>query len=130
MHVPSYPRLPAWLPMMMLMLAGFAGPAQAVEFDEKLKAPMARGGAELKTQAESYSATFARLGSASPLEMVTNKALTAERFDLECRSIALWKTSGHWKTSRRWVWCRTKMVSASTTTRFRNGSRLPKSSPF
>lgn len=83
MRVPSYPRVLAWLPMMMLMLAGFAGRAQAVEFDEKIKAPMARGGAELKMQAESYSASFARLEGASPLEMVTNKALTAERFDLE-----------------------------------------------
>ena len=59
MHVPSYPRVVAWL----FMLASFAGVAQAVEFDEKVKAPMARGGAELKTQAESYSASFARLRS-------------------------------------------------------------------
>ena len=83
MHVPSYPRVPAWLPLTMLMLAGFAGGAHAVEFDEKLRAPMARGGAELKTQAESYSASFARLSSVSPAEMVTNQALSQERFDLE-----------------------------------------------
>lgn len=83
MHVPSYPRVLAWLPMMMLMLASFTGSAHAVEFDEKIRAPMARGGAELKTQAEGYSASFARLRDASPAEMVTNPAFTQERFELE-----------------------------------------------
>jgi hypothetical protein len=68
--------------MMMLMLASFAGRAQAVAFDEKLKAPMARGGAELKIQADSYSASFARLSTVSPAEMVTNRALSQEYFDL------------------------------------------------
>jgi len=79
MHVSSYPRVFAWL----LMLAGFTGHAQAVEFDEKVKAPMARTGVELKTQAESYSASFARLRDASPVEMVSSKALTQEHFELE-----------------------------------------------
>jgi hypothetical protein len=83
MHVSSYPRVAAWLPMMTLMLASFAGGAHAVEFDEKIKAPLARGGAALKTQAESYSETFARLRAASPLEIATNKALTVDRFDVE-----------------------------------------------
>ena len=83
MHVPSYPRVVAWLPVMVLMLASFAGRAQAVEFDEKLKAPKAMGGAELKTQAESYSASFALLRAGSPSEMVTNQALTRDRFELE-----------------------------------------------
>jgi hypothetical protein len=83
MHVPSYPRIVAWLPVMMLMLASFAGSAQAVEFDERIKAPKAMGGAELKTQAESYSATFALLRAGSPSEMVANPALTRERFELE-----------------------------------------------
>jgi hypothetical protein len=69
--------------MTMLILAGFAGLAQAVEFDEKIKAPMARGGAELKTQAESYSASFALLRAVSPVEMVTNQVLSQKRFDLE-----------------------------------------------
>ncbi|HYJ40959.1 MAG TPA: hypothetical protein VEW08_09225 [Steroidobacteraceae bacterium] len=83
MHITSYPRVAAWLPKVMLILASFAGSAQAVEFDEKIRAPMNRGGAELKTQAESYAASFARLSTASPAEMVTNGALSQERFDLE-----------------------------------------------
>jgi hypothetical protein len=82
MLIPSYPRVLAWLPLMMLLLATFAGRAQAVAFDEKLKAPMARGSVELKTQAESYSASFAQLRTASPVEMVTNRALSQEHFDL------------------------------------------------
>lgn len=79
MHVPSY-RVAAGL---LLWLASFAGVAQAVEFDERLRAPRAIGGAELKSKAESYSATFARLRDVSPSEMVRNKALTLEHFDLE-----------------------------------------------
>jgi hypothetical protein len=83
MHVPSYPRVLA----LLLMLASFAGGAQAAEFDngydERIKAPMAKGAAALKTQAESYSANFARLRTDSPAEMVTNQALTQERFELE-----------------------------------------------
>ena len=82
MHVSSYPRVLAWLPAMALVLASFAGSARAVEFDEKVKAPMAKGGAELKAQAESYSASFARLREASPVEMVSDKALALAHFEL------------------------------------------------
>lgn len=66
-----------------LALAAFAGSAQAVEFDEKLKAPMAKGAPELKTMAENYSATFARLDGASPAESVTNRSLFLDYFDLK-----------------------------------------------
>jgi hypothetical protein len=90
MHVPSYqvdrrrrPARGAVAAALLLWFASIAGVAQAVEFDEKLKAPMIRGGAELKSMAESYSAGFARLSTASPAEMVTNKALFLEHFDLE-----------------------------------------------
>jgi hypothetical protein len=67
----------------LALLAGLAGAAQAVEFDEKLKVPMVKGAPELKAMAESYSATFARLAAASPTETMTNKALFLEHFDLE-----------------------------------------------
>jgi hypothetical protein len=83
MHVSSYPRAVAWLPAVTLMLASFAGGARAVEFDERVKAPLARGGAEIKAQAESYAASYTRLRNASPLEMVADKALAQERFELE-----------------------------------------------
>ena len=87
MQVTSYPclkrlRRGTLAAGLLFWLAGIASLAQAVEFDEKLKAPMARGGAELKSIAEGYSASFARLRDASPAEQVTNKVLAAERFDL------------------------------------------------
>lgn len=78
MFVPSYPRLVA----LLLMLAGFAGGAQAVEFDEKLKAPLMKDPAALRSQAESYVARFTALQSAGPREMISNRALAAQRFDL------------------------------------------------
>jgi len=68
---------------LLLWFASIAGVAQAVEFDEKLKAPMAKGAAELKSMGESYSASFARLSNVSPAAVVTNKALFLEHFDLE-----------------------------------------------
>ena len=87
MQVTSYPclkglRRGTLAAGLLFWLAGIASLAQAVEFDEKLKAPMARGGAELKSIAEGYSASFARLRDASPAEQVTNKVRAAERFDL------------------------------------------------
>ncbi len=68
---------------LLLWFASIAGLAQAVEFNEKLKAPMAKGGVELKSMAEGYSASFARQRETSPRAMVTNKALFLEHFDLE-----------------------------------------------
>jgi hypothetical protein len=67
----------------VVLLAGLAGFAQAVDFNEKLKAPMVMHAPALKTMAESYSATFARLAAASPTEMVTNQGLFLERFELK-----------------------------------------------
>jgi hypothetical protein len=68
---------------LLVLFAGFAVMAQAVEFNEKLKAPMAKGAPELKSMAETYSATFARLREVSPTEMVTNRKLFLDHFDLE-----------------------------------------------
>jgi hypothetical protein len=89
MQVTSYQRLikprrrGALAAGLLLCFASLAGVAQAVEFDEKLKAPMAIGTAELKSMAQSYSASFARWNEASPAEQVRNKALTFEHFNLE-----------------------------------------------
>ena len=79
MHVPIYPRVLALL--LMLLLASFAGSAQAVEFDEKIKAPMVKEPAALRNQAQSYVAKFAAL-QADPAALISNRALAAERFDL------------------------------------------------
>ncbi|HEU5137131.1 MAG TPA: hypothetical protein VFU13_18430, partial [Steroidobacteraceae bacterium] len=81
MHVPSYPRVVALL-LVLASFAGLAGRAQAVEFDEKLRAPMVGAPAVLHTQAQSYIAKFNALKDASPREVITSRALNTERFDL------------------------------------------------
>ena len=68
---------------LMLVLAGLAGIAQAVEFDEKLQAPMAKDTADLKSRAQSFMTRFAEIRSA-PMEVrVSNPSLWSEQFDLE-----------------------------------------------
>ncbi|HEU4778646.1 MAG TPA: hypothetical protein VFS58_02060 [Steroidobacteraceae bacterium] len=79
MHVPSYPRA---LALSLLVLASFAGSAQAVEFNERLKAPMMSEPGALRSQALSYVAKFSALQSAAPRELIRNRALASERFDL------------------------------------------------
>jgi hypothetical protein len=77
MHVSSYPRALA----MLLMLACFAGGAQAVEFDERVEAPMVKEPAALRTRAQLYVSKFSAL-QAAPQELINNRALAMERFDL------------------------------------------------
>jgi hypothetical protein len=77
MHVSSYPRVLA----LLLTLACCAGRAQAVEFNEMVKAPLVKDPVALRSQAQSYSAKFAAL-QASPQELISNRALAAERFEV------------------------------------------------
>jgi hypothetical protein len=77
MHVRS-----RYTAVLCLALSAFAVGAQAVEFDEKLKAAQAKSAAEIKTLAENYSAAFARLEAASPAASVTDKTLFLDHFDL------------------------------------------------
>jgi hypothetical protein len=67
---------------LMFVLASLAGIARAVEFDEKLKAPMAKDVGTLKAQSESFGARFAQLHLTTPQETVTNAAVAREQFDL------------------------------------------------
>lgn len=83
MYVSSYPRALAWLPAVALMLASFAGSAQAVEFDERVKAPRVKGNSEIKTQAEAYTASFAKLTTASPMQMVSSRVLAQDHLELK-----------------------------------------------
>src|SRR3954468_5858874 len=88
MQVTSYqchidrPRRGRFAAALLFWFASIAGVAQAEEFDEKQKAPMAMGATELKSRAQSYAASFARLRGLSPAEQVTNRALVLEHFDL------------------------------------------------
>lgn len=67
---------------LMLMLAGFAGVAGAVDFDERVKAPLMKDAGTLRAQAQSFSARFAELQAAGPEQLITNRTLAGERFDL------------------------------------------------
>jgi hypothetical protein len=69
--------------ILLCALSAFTGVAKAVDFDVSVKAPMVKAAPELKSLAENYSADFARLAAASPLEMVTNKTLFLKRFELK-----------------------------------------------
>lgn len=66
----------------VLMLASLAGIARAVEFDEKVKAPMMKDTGTLRTDAQSYSARFAASEPEGPVQLITNRTLANERFDL------------------------------------------------
>jgi hypothetical protein len=90
MHVPSNTRdsqrPPRRLPVaavLTLLLASFGGNAQAVEFDEKLEVPMVKDTAALHSQAQSYMAQFSALRSAGPQELIRNRALHAQRVELQ-----------------------------------------------
>ena len=72
----------AWAMALMACLAAHASSALAVEFDEKLKAPMMKNQAELHSQAQAYSARFAAVREAAPEQLIRNPALARERFDL------------------------------------------------
>ncbi|HET9472997.1 MAG TPA: hypothetical protein VFO82_03835 [Steroidobacteraceae bacterium] len=56
--------------------------AQAVEFDEKLKAPMMKSQATLHSQAQAYGARFVAVRDASPEQLIRNSALAREKFDV------------------------------------------------
>ena len=87
MHVPSnchgrqHHRWRPALAMLMLALAA-AGSAHAADFDEKLKAPTMKDPAELRSQAQEYSARFARVRAATPEQLVKDPALARDHFDL------------------------------------------------
>ncbi|MEO8061116.1 MAG: hypothetical protein ABI821_00060 [Pseudomonadota bacterium] len=66
----------------MLMFASLAGNVQAAEFDQKLSAPLMKDAGTLRTQAQSYSTRFVALQGAGPEQLITNRALASERFDL------------------------------------------------
>jgi hypothetical protein len=67
--------------LLIMLLA--AGPlaAQAVEFDDRLKAPKAATGAELQAKFAAVSGRSPGAGSVSALDAVRDRALTRERLD-------------------------------------------------
>lgn len=68
--------------VLMLALAGVGGIASAVEFDEKIKAPMMKNAVELKTQAQSFATKYREIRAATPALLITDAALARQQVDL------------------------------------------------
>jgi hypothetical protein len=87
MHVPGNPvprfaRRP-FAAAVVAMFASVAGIANAVEFDEKMKAPQAKDAAELRSRAHDFSERAALARIAGAAAVVRDRNLSAARFDVE-----------------------------------------------
>lgn len=71
-----------WRWMLAFLLAGAAAAAQAVEFDERLKAPAAAERTAFLDRAESLRSRASALREAGPRELLLDRSLFMERFDL------------------------------------------------
>jgi hypothetical protein len=67
--------------VLMLALAGAGGVAHAAGFDEKLKAPMMKDSADLRTQAQIFATRYRAIRDATPAQLVTNVSLAKQQFD-------------------------------------------------
>jgi len=67
--------------LLALPLLALVASASAVEFDEKLRAPLVRSGAELKPKLESYVSLVKSVQGREPLEVVSNATLARDHFD-------------------------------------------------
>jgi hypothetical protein len=75
-----------WRPIlagaMAVTFVVLAGLAQAVEFDQKLKAPAMKDAGELRSQAQSFASRFGEVRAATPDQLIRDATLTRKRFDL------------------------------------------------
>lgn len=88
MHVTStrqrrhHARRGPFVAVLMLALVGTGGLAQAAGFDEKLKAPMMKDAADLKTQVQSFATQYREIRAATPLQTIASASLARQQFDL------------------------------------------------
>lgn len=68
--------------VLMFGIAALGGVAHAVEFDEKLKAPMMKSNAQTFAQAKEFGARYREVQAATPSQVITNASLAREKFDL------------------------------------------------
>jgi len=80
--VPRFAR-PPFAAAVVAMLASVVGIANAVEFDEKMKAPQAKDAAELRSRAHAFSERAALARVAGTAAVVRDRNLSAARFDVE-----------------------------------------------
>lgn len=76
------PRLRTFSTALLVMFASFTAVGQAAKFDEALKAPQVRSAADLRNQAQAFSARAVQLQAAAPETLITDRAAALERFDL------------------------------------------------
>ena len=69
--------------VLMLALAGVGGIANAVEFDETIKAPMMKNATETRAQAKSFAVKYRETRAATPALLITNASLARQQFDLK-----------------------------------------------
>jgi hypothetical protein len=67
---------------LMLILANLAGGARAAEFDAKVNAPLMKDVGSMRAQAQSFAARFGDLNDTGLEQLITNRALASEQFDL------------------------------------------------
>jgi len=79
---PGHRWRPPFAATLMLTLATLTGMAQAVEFDEKIRAPMMKDAGEFKAQAQVLAAKYAAIREKSPEQLIRDPALGREKFDL------------------------------------------------
>jgi hypothetical protein len=77
-HRPRFRRVAS----LFVVLAGLAGLANAVEFDEKAAAPLMKDAAALRAQAQGYATRFASFNDAGAEQLISSRALAHEQFDL------------------------------------------------
>jgi hypothetical protein len=70
------------LAVMLAAAAGVAGSAQAVEFDQRVKAPAMRNAAEFKAQAETFALKFNQVRDLNPKRVIEDSSLARDQFDL------------------------------------------------
>ena len=78
--VPRFSQLP-FAAAVIAMFAGVVGIANAVEFDEKVKAPQSKDAAELRSRVQAYSLHDAQARVVGLDAVVRNRTLSQERFD-------------------------------------------------
>jgi hypothetical protein len=73
--------LPFALARALAMALSLAGAAQAVEFDEKVRAPRAASGVDLRSRLESVAAKVKGPAALAPLDALRSSSFARERFD-------------------------------------------------
>lgn len=76
-------RRPPLAAVLMMAIAGIAGVANAVEFDEKLNAPTMKSAADFQGRVQTFAKAYREIREATPAQTVLNASLARQQFDLD-----------------------------------------------